>query len=58
MGYVFFGGMRGTAWVNAFQTVLFLLFGAIAVAVIARRHGRVPARRWSRCSRRRPRRRC
>jgi SSS family solute:Na+ symporter len=35
MGYVFFGGMRGTAWVNAFQTVLFLSFGAIAVAVIA-----------------------
>lgn len=37
MGYVFFGGMRGTAWVNAFQTTLFLLFGAIAVSVIA--HG-------------------
>jgi SSS family solute:Na+ symporter len=35
MGYVFFGGMRGTAWVNTFQTVLFLSFGAIAVAVIA-----------------------
>jgi solute:Na+ symporter, SSS family len=35
MGYVFFGGMRGTAWVNAFQTILFLSFGAIAVAVIA-----------------------
>jgi len=34
MGYVFFGGMRGTAWVNAFQTTLFLMFGAIAVAVI------------------------
>ena len=34
MGYVFLGGMRGTAWVNAFQTVLFLLFGAIAVAVV------------------------
>ena len=34
MGYVFFGGMRGTAWVNAFQTVLFLLFGAIAVSVV------------------------
>ena len=34
MSYVFFGGMRGTAWVNAFQTVLFLLFGAIAVAVV------------------------
>jgi len=34
MGYVFFGGMRGTAWVNTFQTVLFLLFGAIAIIVI------------------------
>ena len=28
MSYVFFGGMRGTAWVNSFQTVLFLAFGA------------------------------
>jgi solute:Na+ symporter, SSS family len=37
MGYVFFGGMRGTAWVNTFQTILFLSFGAIAVGVIA--HG-------------------
>ncbi len=35
MSYVFFGGMRGTAWVNTFQTVLFLSFGAIAMAVIA-----------------------
>jgi SSS family solute:Na+ symporter len=34
MSYVFFGGMRGTAWVNAFQTILFLVFGAIAVIVI------------------------
>jgi solute:Na+ symporter, SSS family len=34
MGYVFFGGMRGTAWVNTFQTVLFLAFGAIALIVI------------------------
>src|SRR5262249_42057095 len=34
MGYVFFGGMRGTAWVNTFQTILFLSFGAISVAVI------------------------
>jgi solute:Na+ symporter, SSS family len=39
MGYVFFGGMRGTAWVNTFQTILFLSFGAIAVAVIARGMG-------------------
>jgi len=35
MGYVFFGGMRGTAWVNAMQTSLFLLFGTIAFLVIA-----------------------
>src|SRR6187399_833099 len=35
MSYVFLGGMRGTAWVNTLQTVLFLLFGAIAVVVIA-----------------------
>src|SRR6185295_690049 len=34
MSYVFFGGMRGTAWVNTFQTVLFLAFGAIALVVI------------------------
>jgi solute:Na+ symporter, SSS family len=32
---VFFGGMRGTVWVNIFQTALFLCFGAIAVMVIA-----------------------
>ena len=34
MSYVFFGGMRGTAWVNALQTVLFLGFGAVAVMLI------------------------
>src|SRR5262249_51581848 len=34
MSYVFFGGMRGTAWVNTFQTSLFLCFGAIALVVI------------------------
>ena len=34
MIYVFFGGMRGTAWVNTFQTTLFLIFGAIALGVI------------------------
>jgi SSS family solute:Na+ symporter len=35
MSYVFFGGMRGTAWVNTFQTSLFLVFGLITMAVIA-----------------------
>ena len=34
MSYVFFGGMRGTAWVNTLQTVLFLSFGAAALAII------------------------
>lgn len=34
MSYVFFGGMRGTAWVNTFQTILFLTFGVIAIIVI------------------------
>jgi solute:Na+ symporter, SSS family len=36
MSYVFFGGMRGTAWVNAFQTALFLSFGVVALTVIGR----------------------
>jgi len=39
MLYVFFGGMRGVAWVNALQTVLFLLFGAIAFYLISRNLG-------------------
>ena len=39
MGYVFFGGMRGTAWVNAFQATMFLSFGAIALIVIGRGMG-------------------
>lgn len=34
MSYVFFGGMRGTAWVNTFQTILFLTFGVVAIVVI------------------------
>ena len=43
MSYVFFGGMRGTAWVNTFQTILFLSFGAVALIVIARGMGGFPA---------------
>ncbi len=42
MSYVFFGGMRGTAWVNTFQTVLFLSFGAVALVVIGRGIGGFP----------------
>ncbi len=39
MSYVFFGGMRGTAWVNTFQTTLFLLFGTIAFILISQKLG-------------------
>ena len=39
MSYVFLGGMRGTAFVNAFQTVLFLSFGVIALVFIGWRSG-------------------
>ncbi len=39
MSYVFLGGMRGTAFVNAFQTVLFLSFGLAAVIFIGFRSG-------------------
>ena len=37
--YVFLGGMRGTAWANAFQTLVFITLGGIAFVVIANRIG-------------------
>lgn len=36
LAYVALGGMRGTAWVNAFQTVLFLALGMVLFSVIVR----------------------
>jgi SSS family solute:Na+ symporter len=33
--YVFFGGMRGTAWANAFQTAVFMLLGMLTFVTIA-----------------------
>ena len=33
--YVFVGGMRGTAWANAFQTVVFMVLGVATFYVIA-----------------------
>jgi len=39
MSYVFFGGMRGTAWVNAFQTTMFLGFGTAAFLFISHNLG-------------------
>jgi len=38
--YVFFGGMRGTAWANTFQTVVFMILGLVTFIVIANRLGR------------------
>jgi len=37
--YVVYGGMRGTAWVNTFQTLLFMVFGAVALVVVAGKLG-------------------
>lgn len=37
--YVVYGGMRGTAWVNTFQTMIFLVCGAAAFLVIADQMG-------------------
>ena len=42
MSYVFFGGMRGTAMVNTFQTVLFLTFGAAALIWVGSSIGGYP----------------
>jgi SSS family solute:Na+ symporter len=33
--YVFMGGMRGTAWANTFQTIVFMVLGLITFVVIA-----------------------
>lgn len=37
--YVFFGGARGTTWVNVFQTVVFIMIGALTLYIIADRLG-------------------
>lgn len=37
--YVFFGGMRGTAWANAFQTIVFMILGVVTFVVIANKLG-------------------
>jgi len=41
--YVYYGGMRGTAWVNTFQTALFMVFGALTLAVVLHRMGGLEA---------------
>ncbi len=37
--YVFFGGMRGTAWANTFQTIVFMVLGLVTFVVIANELG-------------------
>jgi len=37
--YVFFGGMRGTAWANAFQTIVFMVLGLVTFVLIANKLG-------------------
>ncbi len=37
--YVFFGGMRGTAWANAFQTIVFMVLGVVTFFVLADKIG-------------------
>jgi SSS family solute:Na+ symporter len=37
--YVFFGGMRGTAWANAFQTSVFMVLGLVTFFVLANKIG-------------------
>ncbi len=41
--YVFLGGVRGTAWANAFQTLVFLTLGIVTFTVIADQLGGVRA---------------
>ena len=35
MTYVFFGGMRGTAWANTFQTIVFMVLGVVTFLTVA-----------------------
>jgi SSS family solute:Na+ symporter len=34
--YVFFGGMRGTAWANTFQTAVFMVLGVLTFVTVAK----------------------
>ncbi len=40
--YVFFGGMRATAWANAFQTIIFMVLGCVMFYLIASQIGKQP----------------
>ena len=40
LGYVFFGGMRGTAWANTFQTAFFMVLGIVTFVTLANALGK------------------
>ena len=42
--YVFFGGMRGTAWANTFQTIVFMILGVVTFFVVANKLGEPDAK--------------
>lgn len=41
--YVFFGGMRGTAWANTMQTIVFMVLGVVTFVIIAMKLGNQPS---------------
>lgn len=41
--YVFFGGLRGAVWANTFQTIVFMITGAIAFYMVSDRLGGMEA---------------
>ena len=43
LAYVLYGGMRGTAWANTFQTLVFMLCGAATVFVVIHQMGGLAA---------------
>jgi SSS family solute:Na+ symporter len=43
LAYVFFGGLRGAAWANTFQTCVFMLSGLVAFTVISSKLGGLSA---------------
>lgn len=42
LAYVFLGGMRGTTWANAGQTLLFMVLGVVAFWLLAMKIGKGP----------------
>ena len=41
--YVFLGGVRGTAWANAFQTIIFIILGIVCFTTISAKLGGMQA---------------